>query len=100
LGRGFVAQPLTTKERSPMPLATKKEMKHIGESRAMADHDRDLVHELTKRLDSVWRYDQYIANAKDHAELVHFWRSAKAEDQKNVELLRGLIKAEIERDCF
>ncbi len=35
----------------------------IGETAAMKDHDRDLVHELSKRLDCLWRCDQYNADA-------------------------------------
>ena len=44
-----------------MALAAEKEMKHIGESCGCADHDHDLIHDLSKRLDALWRYDQYIA---------------------------------------
>src|SRR6476646_719736 len=51
--------------RNDMALAAEKEMKHLGESRGRADHDHDLVHDLGKRLDALWRYDQYIANAED-----------------------------------
>ena len=43
-------------------LATKVE--HVGETCGCADHVHDLVHDLSKRLDALWRYDQYIANAE------------------------------------
>ena len=46
-----------------MSVAAESEYCHIGESSGCSDHDRDLVHELSRRLDSLWRYDQYIANA-------------------------------------
>ena len=60
-----------------MTLAAEKGFQHIGESRGCADHDHDLVHELSKRLDALWRYDQYIANAEGHAFLEEFWRDLK-----------------------
>ena len=44
-------------------MTTKPQTKHIGDTAAIADHDHGLVHELSKRTDGVWRYDQYIANA-------------------------------------
>ena len=32
--------------------------KHMGESKAVANHDQDMIHELGKRIDAVWRFDQ------------------------------------------
>lgn len=60
-----------------MKLAALHQLEHIGETCGSADHDRDLVHELSKRLDALWRYDQYIANADGHADLQEFWRGVK-----------------------
>ena len=65
-----------------------------------ADHDHDLVHELSKRLDALWRYDQRIANASGHTGLQTFWRDLKRQDQKNIERLKQLIREEIEKNCF
>lgn len=73
---------------------------HIGETAAMKDHDRDLVHELSKRLDFLWRCDQYIANAEGHDEAIDFWRDIKKQEQKNIDRLRSLIKGEIKQNCF
>jgi hypothetical protein len=44
-----------------MALAAEESHQHIGESFDCADHD--LIHDLGRRLDVLWRYDQYIANA-------------------------------------
>ena len=41
-----------------MRLAAEKELAHIGESHGAEDHDHDMIHELSKRLDALWRYDQ------------------------------------------
>lgn len=73
---------------------------HIGDTRAIADHDHDLIHELSKRIDAVWRYDQYIANAEKKSELQEFWRKLKQQDQENVKQLRKLVSEEVEADCF
>ena len=83
-----------------MKLAAEKEMQHIGESCGCADHDHDLVHELSKRLDALWRYDQYVANADGHAELQDFWRQVKKQETKDITKLKDLIKQEIEQGCF
>jgi hypothetical protein len=77
-----------------------EQMEHIGDTRAIADHDHDLIHELSKRLDGVWRYDQYIANAEDRPELQDFWRSLKKQDQQNVTRLKELVKNELDKGCF
>ena len=83
-----------------MALTTPKSMKHIGDSAGMADHDHDLVHELSKRLDCLWRCDQYIANAEGHEALRDFWETVKEQEKHNVNRLRLLIRGEIDRDCF
>ncbi len=83
-----------------MTLTAEKEFEHIGETCGCTDHDRDLVHELSKRLDAVWRYDQYIANADGRPEVQAFWREQKATDMEAVGQLKELIRMEIDRDCF
>ena len=75
-------------------------IEHIGETQGMHDHDHDLVHVLSKRLDALWRYDQYIANAEGNKELQDFWRDLKKQDQANIKRLKELIAAEIEQGCF
>jgi hypothetical protein len=47
---------------STVSIAAEREIAHLGETCGCADHDHDLIHELSRRLDSLWRYDQYIAN--------------------------------------
>lgn len=83
-----------------MVLAAEKELEHIGETQGSADHDHDLVHELSRRLDSLWRYDQYIANADFRHQLVDFWEAIKAQEKQNICRLKELIKQEIQNDCF
>ena len=73
---------------------------HIGESKAVANHDHDMIHELSKRIDAVWRFDQYIANANEDQELVKFWTDLKRQEQDNVRRLKLLVEKHIETDCF
>jgi hypothetical protein len=47
-----------------MATAAQKQYERVGATKGCADHDRDLVQELGKRLNSVWRMDQYLANAE------------------------------------
>ncbi len=83
-----------------MTLTAEKEIEHIGESCGCADHDRDLVHELSKRLDSLWRCDQYIANAEDKQQLIEFWQEVKQQEQGNIRRLKQLIAEEIHNGDF
>ncbi|MEX0687065.1 MAG: hypothetical protein WD072_00165 [Pirellulales bacterium] len=83
-----------------MSLATEHEYAHLGETAGCADHDHDLVAELNRRLDGLWRYDQYIANAEWRDELRQFWNDAKAADQQAVSRLRQLIMQEVRNGCF
>jgi hypothetical protein len=83
-----------------MSLAAEKEMEHLGESRGCADHDHDLVHELSRRLDSLWRYDQYIANCEWRDKLREFWSEMKAQEEQNIGRLKELLREEIQNGCF
>ena len=83
-----------------MALTAEKEMRHIGETSGAANHDHDMIHDLSKRLDALWRYDQYMANAGDDRELSAFWKSVKQQDEENVQRLKGLIKKHVAEDCF
>ena len=83
-----------------MTLHAEKELEHLGETEGCADHDHDLVHELSRRLDAIWRYDQYIANAKERPEMQQFWQDMKSQDQENVNRLKKLLKDEITTKCF
>ena len=84
-----------------MALKEQKAAEHIGETKAVANHDHDMIHELSKRIDAVWRFDQYIANAegKDD-ELVQFWSDLKAQEERNVDQLKKLVARHVEKNCF
>jgi len=81
-------------------MVAEREMEHIGESQGIENHDHDLVQDLSKRLDALWRYDQYIANADGHAELQKLWKDFKQQEQQNVKRLKQCIANEVKQECF
>jgi hypothetical protein len=83
-----------------MSVAPEKQYQHIGETSGCENHDHDMVHELSRRLDGVWRYDQYIANAAGHNDLQKFWETVKAQEQGNIQQLKQLLAKHIQNDCF
>jgi len=83
-----------------MSMTQEKEYEHLGETRGMEDHDHDLIHDLSRRLDCVWRFDQYIANADGRPELQEFWRQVKTQEQRNIDQLKKLIKQHVQSNCF
>ena len=83
-----------------MTLAAEKELEHIGESAGCADHDHDLIHDLSKRLDALWRYDQYIANAEAKPDLQTMWRDMKRQEMSNVKRVKQMISEEVRQNCF
>jgi len=83
-----------------MALAAEQELKHLGETAGCKDHDHDLVHELSRRLDALWRFDQYIANASDRPELRQIWEKMKQQEQDNIDTLKAMVRQEIQEGCF
>ncbi len=83
-----------------MTLAAEKEFEHIGESCGCKDHDHDLIHDLSKRLDALWRYDQYVANADGKPALQNLWRDLKRQETDNIKRVKQMIADEIKNGCF
>ena len=77
-----------------------REVEHIGDTQGCKDHDHDMVHELSRRLDALWRYDQYIANAENMDALKDFWRNVKQQELENIEQLKKLMIEHMKADCF
>jgi hypothetical protein len=83
-----------------MATATAPATENMGKTRGAENHDHDLIQDLSKRLDALWRYDQYIANADGKPKLQECWRQFKQQEQENVAKLKGLISEEIKQGCF
>lgn len=73
---------------------------HIGQTQGMANHDHDMIHDLSMRLDALWRYDQYIANAKGNRSLVSFWKKMKEQETDNIKNLKKHIASHAKKGCF
>lgn len=67
---------------------------HVGETKGVANHTHDLIHDLSNRLDAVWRYDQFIANARKKGanDVAEHWEAAKKEDERVIERAKELLK--------
>jgi hypothetical protein len=88
------------REETTMTLAAERELAHMGETAGCSDHDHDLIHELSRRLDAIWRYDQYMANAEWREDLRQFWCDAKAMEKQAIQRLKELIAQEVRNECF
>lgn len=73
---------------------------HLGQTSGAQDHDHDLIHFLSNRLDALWRCDQCIANAEGDAPLQAFWRDIKKQEVANVNRARELVKEHVKKNCF
>ena len=74
-----------------MSLAAEKELEHIGETCGVAGHDHDLIHDLSKRLDALWRYDQYLQE---------LWCDLKCQEIDNIKRMKQVIVEEVRQNCF
>ncbi|MEE9193417.1 MAG: hypothetical protein V3U21_02670, partial [Thermodesulfobacteriota bacterium] len=61
---------------------------HIGKTQGRKNHDHDMIHELSQRVDSLWRYDQYIANAAVNKSLENLWAKLKKQERVNITALK------------
>lgn len=75
---------------------------HIGETKGLPNHAHDLVHDLGNRLDALWRYDQYIANADQAGvpDSKQLWQELKTQETKNVDRLKDLIRQRVKDGSF
>jgi len=80
-------------------LNAERESKHIGKTSGCTDHDHDLIHVLSSRFDSLWRYDQYTANGDWRDGLKQFWTEKKAQETTTVNRLKELTTDEIRNGC-
>ncbi|MEO1376291.1 MAG: hypothetical protein AAFW70_18705 [Cyanobacteria bacterium J06635_10] len=77
-----------------------KEVAHLGESRGVKNHDHDMIHDLSRRLDALWRYDQYIANAQGYELVQAFWSKVKEQEKENILELKKLLSEHIKIGDF
>ena len=77
-----------------MATPNEKSEKHIGETKGVSNHIHDLVHDLSSRLDGLWRYDQYMANAESAGdkEAKKLWSDLRKSEMKTVARLKTLLQ--------
>lgn len=80
-----------------MSKANDKAEKHIGETMGLPNHVHDLVHDLSTRLDAVWRYNQYMENAnKDTSKKeMKLWSDLLKSELKTVERLKVILHKQL-----
>ncbi len=66
---------------------------HIGETKAVPNNVHDLVHDLSNRIDALWRYDQYMANAEaaGNKEEKKLWSDLRKAEIKTTDKLKSLL---------
>jgi hypothetical protein len=82
-----------------MRSAAEQELADFGQTCTCQDHDF-LIHELSRRLNDLWRYDSYVVNADWRDELLQFWCDMKMQEQQNIQRLKGLLIEEVRNDRF
>ncbi|MBX3359434.1 MAG: hypothetical protein KF745_13525 [Phycisphaeraceae bacterium] len=95
-----MAPPTTARQSPTAHPAAEQQYTHVGETKGCEDHDRDLIHFLSHRLDFLWRCDQYIANAEADPDLQTFWRDVKRQETENVKRAREIVTAHVRKNCF
>ena len=85
-----------------MPTPSEQAEQHVGETKGLPNHAHDLIHDLSTRLDALWRYDQYIANAEKGGaqDSKQFWQDLKAQEVKNVDRLKELIRKRVQEGAI
>ena len=66
-----------------------------GSSHCGSSHDcrHDLLHELSRRLDTIRRCHQYIMNTNGNLAIIDFWRSIYQQELDNIQQLHVLLSA-------
>lgn len=66
----------------------------------MTNNTHDLIHQLSEKLDSLWRYKEYIKNAEECAECKKLWEECLKRDTEMVEMIKEEIKRHVDSGKF
>ena len=72
-----------------------KSLEHLGDDQAASNYRHDLIHELARLHDAVWRYDQYVVNAQGRPEAQKLWKKIKKQTKENADQLEKLLAEEL-----
>lgn len=62
------------------------------------NHTYNLTKALTKKAQSVWRYDQYLKDSADCEECQRLWKKLKGEDGAHLAEMKRLLSSHFETD--
>ena len=77
-----------------MSLPPKIAQKTFNRNSGCCNHDHHLIQEYSRRLDAIWRYEQYIEDVKLSDQVKQFWIEMKWVEQQNIKRLKQLLKDE------
>lgn len=66
----------------------------------MHNFNHDIIQTLSVKLDSLWRYDEYLKNAKGCEVCENMWKELKEADLKAAKKLRDEIARHIDQNKF
>lgn len=66
----------------------------------MKNHNHDLIQQLSEDLDSLWRYKEYIKNAKGCDHCIKMWKRLQVLDEEKAEMLRKEIIRHVQEKRF
>lgn len=66
----------------------------------MKNHNHDLVHHLSETIDSIWRYGEYVKNAKGCNHCADLWKKLKKADMEAEAMIKEEIKRHIKDGRF
>lgn len=66
----------------------------------MKDFNHDLIQQLSEDLDSLWRYKDYIKNAKGCGHCALLWKKMEKLDAERVKLLQTELARHVKLGMF
>lgn len=77
-----------------MKASLKKKIKKVKVKFFMKNCHHNIIHQLSETLDSLWRMDTYIKDAKEEncPEGIEFWQNYKKTLEDQVKLLKEQLK--------
>jgi hypothetical protein len=67
----------------------------------LKNHNHDLIHSLSEKLDAVWRYqNHYLKDSEGCKNCVDMWKKFIEDDEKHIEMLKEEISRHIKENRF
>lgn len=66
----------------------------------MKNYNHDLIHQLSEVLDSIWRMEEYIQNAKDCPECQKLWLEVKSSFEEIAQKIQQQLIKHIQTGNF